>query len=341
MSAVSAILDAANIAYTPAAGGRRSYRFSRVEEARDAWLARGDGGDVRAVIDASALRGLADGPRADLARREGWLEVATGDADDPILELAERFGAAVVSKDNFVHARDDHPWLQGCSDRVYSPSWRGGELVLRPRLLRVASPEDIERARRAKARKAGIRDGLGDRVWHCAAPPDECDLSGTGVPQALLRERGGGWYCKCGYPALEQFAGLPTLEVTGPPTCAVMHGVLLRWNVAVERRPRVFGRGGPRRPHVFDVTAGLSPEQAKDISRKHLEVFLDDDGDAIVRHLRPENVTFLNPAFGADGLPLDNRLADGAEYLLSEDDTLVLGSGYVTIVVTVPRAEAS
>ena len=89
------------------------------------------------------------------------------------------------------------------------------------------------------------------------------------------------------------------------------------------------------------MTAGLSPEQAKDISRKHLEVFLDDDGDAIVRHLRPENVTFLNPAFGADGLPLDNRLADGAEYLLSEDDTLVLGSGYVTIVVTVPRAEAS
>jgi hypothetical protein len=339
VSAVSVVLDAANIAFTTAGGGRLSYHFSRVEEVRDAWLARDDGGDVRAVLDASALRGMADRPRAELARREGWLSVAPGDADDQILELADRFGAAIVSKDNFQHARDDYPWLQGCSARVYSASWRAGELLLQPRILRIVEAQDIERARRAKARKAGIRDGLGDRVWHCTAPAGECDLRGASVPQSLLRERGDGWYCKCGYVAMEQYADLRALEVTGPPMFAVMHGVMQRWEVPIEPGPHVFGRGD--RPDVFDVTVGLPREQAREISHEHLEAFLDDDGGAIVRHLAPTNVTFLNPDFGADGLPVNNRLADGAEYLLTEDDTLVLGPGHVTIMVTVPRAEAS
>lgn len=336
MSAFTVVLDAANIAFTKK-GLHPQYHFRRVDEVRQVWLERIPTSRVHAVIDASAYRRMADQSRARLAMEHGWLETAPGDADDRILELADRYGAAIVSNDKFEYARDDYPWLQGCTDRVFSASWRKGELLLQPRLLRIATPEEIACARREKATKAGIRHDLGDRTWRCKAPPELCEHSGQLVPHSLLRERQDGWYCVCQYSAQEQYADLTPVALAGPSALAVLHADRFQHEVAVGPHPLVIGRGGQSRPHVHDVTVGLPRDQAAEVSREHLEIFLDDDSNPIVRHLAQNNATFLNPRLGIDGLPLNNRLADHAEYLVSEADSLLLGPGTVTLVIIIPR----
>jgi hypothetical protein len=341
VSVITVVLDAANIAFTNAGRDGASYRFCRVEQVRDAWMAQHPRGVVRAVTDASALRRMPDEHLARRAKVDGWLDIAPGDADDVILDLAERYGAMVVSNDNFAYARDDHPWLQGCADRVFSASWRGGTLLLQPRLLKVATAEDIARARREKATKAGIRHDLGDRVWRCTARMGECSHAGEVVPHSRLRHRGRQAFCVCGSRAEERHADLPHLLVTGPPQLTVLHHDRVHHVVPIDAGRVVLGRGGRSRPHVHDITAGLKGAAATEISREHLEVLLDDDRNLIVRHLALKNATFLNPRLGADGLPMDNRLEDGAEYLIGEGDTLWLGPGVITLIVTVPRLPAT
>ncbi|GAA1023707.1 hypothetical protein Aple_090220 [Acrocarpospora pleiomorpha] len=337
MSAITVVLDAANIACVRNQRPIR-FRFSRVEEVRDAWLERQPHGEVRAVIDASAYRRMLDRPRARRAEEDGWLETATGDADDRILDLADRYSAAIVSNDKFDYARDDFPWLQGCGDRVFSASWNDGALLIQARILRVASAREISYAQAEKRAKAGIRDDLGDRVFRCTAPAEVCDHGGRLVEHGLLREQSDGFFCvACQHPAQEEYLDAVVAEQTGPPRLAVMHHQLFQHEVTMSRQALVLGRGQSSRPHIHDVTAGLPREEAVQVSREHLEAFLDDDGNSIVRHLSPNNASFLNPEPGLDGLPRDNRLADRAEYLVSEDDVIHLGPGAVRLIVTVPR----
>jgi Zc3h12a-like Ribonuclease NYN domain/FHA domain len=336
VSAFTVVLDAANIAFTRHGQGNARFMFRRVEEVRDRWL-RERGGAVHAVIDASAYRRMSDRSTAVAAAEDGWLETATGDADDSILELADKFDAAIVSNDNFTYAREDYPWLQGCVDRVFSVSWHSGQLSVQRRVLRVATKEEIDKARREKAEKAGIRHDLGDRTWRCTAPPDECEHGGRALPHSLLRKKEPDWYCTCGYPAEELYVETEDVPLARPPVLDVLHNRSLQSKVTLGPTVTVLGRGGPSRPHVHDVTAGLPAGDAKAISREHLEVFLDDDGNPIVRHLAENNTTFLNPRTDERGLPIDNRLADNVDYLLSEADELLLGGKIVWLVVSIPR----
>ena len=87
---------------------------------------------------------------------------------------------------------------------------------------------------------------------------------------------------------------------------------------------------------MHDVTAGLPVGDAKAISRQHVAIFLDDDGNPIVRHLRERNSTFLNPEVDELGQPLDRRLVLNADYLLSEADELLLGGNVVRLIVSHP-----
>ncbi|WP_204288884.1 FHA domain-containing protein [Microbispora amethystogenes] len=339
MSAITVVLDASNIACVRQQNGRIAYRFSRVEEVRDYWLKRHPEDEVRAILDASAYRRMVDEPRARRAEQDSWLETATGDADDRILDLADRYRAAIVSKDNFTFAREEYPWLQGSRGRVFLPSWRKGALLLQPRVLRVATPQEIAKAQDEKRAKAGIRNDLGDRAFRCTAPPDICDHGGALVQHALLREMDGIFYCvACQHRAQEEFLDPVVPESAGEPRLTVMHHQRVRHELSLGSQALILGRGGSSRPHVHDVTAGLPNELAVQIAREHLEAFLDDDGNLIVRHLSMTNASFLNPSLGSDGLPSDNRLADFAEYSVSENDEIHLGPGVVRLIVGVPRS---
>lgn len=332
MNVNAVVLDAANIACKNRRGGAPpEWRFARVERVKRACLDTWPGALVRAVIDASAEQRLADRGRSDTAHKEGWLQTAPGDADDLALDIAAHLGAAVVSRDNFMDARRDHPWLEREAERVWSFSiQKDRSVVLRPRRLLPATDEQVAEARRKKARKAGIVTMGEDEVWTCTGPPDKCNYAGQAVP--VLR-RGGDRLCKfCSYPAVEQVY-TPVPKAVAPLLTLLVNG---REHGRFPLPPDglVLGRGGPSRPDVTDLTAGLDGRSAHAISRRHLQIEPDDEGWPVVVHRGSGGDTFLNPRVGADGLPLDNRLAHGERYPLIEGDELWLGEGRVRLIVS-------
>ncbi|REE97764.1 FHA domain-containing protein [Thermomonospora umbrina] len=340
MSMIGVVLDAANIANrnpppNSPPGTPRRWEFARVERVRAACAARWPDRHVRAVIDASVMSRLADRAGAATAEREGWLITATGDADDDVLEIADRYAALVFSRDNFGHARLEYPWLDGEPDRVWWFSTRRGLVTLAPRPLKRLTPDEIERARREKERKAGRPVDDADRTWRCLAAEGVCTYAGGPVPAGMLREHRGAWFCMaCNNEAEEVLYEPSPAAPPAAPTLLVQVDGDRRRTLDVPSGGLLLGRGGPRRPRVTDVTASLDRSAAKQISRDHLRVEVDDDGWPVAVHEGENGVTFLNPRIGPDGLPADNRLVRGEEYPLCDGDELVLGPGRVRIVVS-------
>lgn len=329
MSVIAVVLDAANIACKNRRNGEPpQWQFSRVERVRTACLATWPGAHVRAIIDASAEQRLTDRRRSEVARAEGWLQTASGDADDLVLDTAEKLGAPVVSRDNFYDARRNHPWLEN-EERVWSFSiQKDRSVVLRARRLLPVSDEQVAEARRKKARKAGVVSVGLDEVWLCAAPSKhECIYAGQAVQ--VIETRGCRVCRFCSYPAKEQIytpAAIPTLilYVDGQE----------RGRFTLPPEGLVLGRGGQARPDVTDLASGLDKDAARRIGRRHLQVEPDDEGWPIVVHQSSQSETFLNPRVGPDGLPLDNALYRGEPYPLIEGDTLWLDDGRVRLIVT-------
>ena len=334
MSVIAVVLDAANIACKNRRNGEPpQWQFARVERVRAASQQTWPGAHVKAVIDASAELRLTDRHRSDAAHAEGWLETASGDADDLVLDMAAKLGAPVVSKDKFYDARRNHPWLEDEARVWIFAIQKDHSVVLKPHRLAPVSDEQVAEARRKKARKAGMVTVGQDEVWLCTAPSKQvCNYAGQ---PAQVIQTGGRRVCRfCSYPAQEQVytpaATMPTLvlRVDGQE----------RARFTLPPEGLVLGRGGPSRPDVTDVAAELDWDAAHRISKRHLRVEPDDEGWPIVMHQGAQSMTFLNPRMGADGLPLDNALYQGEPYPLIEGDTLWLDEGRVRLTVTVEES---
>lgn len=328
MSAPHVIIDASNVA----AGKKRPWPFSRVVDVREAWLRKYPGSDAIAVLDANVRPMLDDQHLVARAEREKWLEVHQGDADDRILALAARSDAHIVSGDNFRYARREHAWLQGNGSRVWGVHRVGGRVVFSLRQLGVATDEEIERDRRHKLDKAGLLREDSDRRFRHAAESSGC-LRGTDelLPRQVNKD-GARWYCRsCGFEAVEVVAHPPLPEApadAGPVRVTVQHGYAVRATLTVPPCGMLtLGRRSRRNPGVTDVTDGLSPDQAEQISRVHLRIILDDDGNPLAVHV-PEpdrNASFLNPELDLAGRPQSSRMATGTPYALEDGDELHLG----------------
>lgn len=340
MSAPNVIIDASNVAWTK----KSPWPFSRVVEVRDQWLREHPGSTVHAVVDATVLPFLDGRPLIQQARREQWLEVHQGDADDRILALAEQFGAAIISGDNFRFARRQHSWLQGNGSRVWSVRRVRGEVVLTLRQLSVATEEEIERDRRHKLDKVGLLREDAEERFRCTSSPAVCRHGGTVLRPRQVNGDSGRWFCRsCGYEAVEVLAEPP--EPGGPgggeARVTLSHGWSVRWTVPVPPDGLVLGRASRSRPGTTDVTAGLTGEQAAEISRAHLRIFPDDDGKPMAEHLPEHNASFLNPELDLRGLPSSARLAAGVAYALEDGDELHLGPGTVRLRITEAGADVS
>ncbi|GAB3450216.1 hypothetical protein GCM10027570_25200 [Streptomonospora sediminis] len=326
MSAVVAVLDAANIAVY--AKGRA--RFSRVAQVRELCRARWPQGDVHAYIDADVRYRVEDPERLTRALNERWVEVSAGDADDDVLAHAQRVGAVVVSNDKFADARNEHPWLQDTEHtRVFGASWLRGTPRLRPVTLTSLTAEQRERALRHKRFKTGEHSAADGRAFRCRAPREDCAYAGTVVEHWSIRWYQGEAFHACNHPVEE--VGHRVAEPIAPadPTLSVMHGHRFQHSVQIGTAPVVFGRGGGD----INTVAGLPEEQRRSISRRHIEFAADDDGQVLATHRSRTSASFLNPAFGTDGLPENNLLRDEEEYLLSPGDVVVLGRDAVRIRV--------
>ncbi|MGV9663785.1 hypothetical protein [Nocardia niigatensis] len=328
---VSVVLDAANIAARERGDGSVDWDFDRVMQVRRACALRWPTARIMAFIDASAAGRLTDRREFNAATQEGWIEIAPGDADDLMLGHADRTGALVVSRDNFIDARRTYRWLDEEPQRVWLATWRHGDVALEPRFLRPVSDEEVNTARRNKAKKAGRVSTALDEVWICTSSPARCQYGGQRTNPVLIHKR---HFCQfCSEPAEEQI-------VKYMPTGRLAHVlVLIVDEIEVDRiklpeRGLVIGRGAPSRPEVTDVTTALDSLGAHQISRRHLRVELDDDGHPTAVHLSDNGVSFLNPHFDETGLPTDRRLRRLQPYPLVDSDELVLGGGRVRLIVS-------
>ncbi|WP_329184952.1 NYN domain-containing protein [Actinacidiphila glaucinigra] len=332
MSRPTVILDASNLAR---ARGNR-WLFSRVCDVRAQWLREHPAAFPYAVLDASVRPYFEDKRLIRQAEGDHWLEVHPGDADDEILRLAEQYGAAVVSHDNYRAFRRDYPWLQDCEDRLWSVRRKGDEVTLHRRRLKAASDAQIDEDLRNKARKAGLLASPTDRRWHCAAPTaSDCHRSGEELEWNQVHELAGRWYCRsCDYPAEEILTrAAPVDSLPGPPTVTLMHGFRTVWTQVVPDDGMLVGRPSRKYPDSVDVTAGLPADQADEVSRGHLRLFLDDDGELLAEHRAANNASFINPQLGKDGRPLNQRMVRLVHFPLDEGDEVFLGPGVVRLVV--------
>ncbi|MFE0509467.1 hypothetical protein [Streptomyces sp. NPDC058964] len=336
MSVPGVIIDASNVAATR----QRPWPFARVVDVRDAWLREHPEAGALAVVDASVRPVLGDRHLVEQAERAQWLEVHQGDADDRILALAKQFDAAIVSSDNFRYARREHPWLQGNDSRVWSVRRIRGRILFSPRQLGVATEEEIERDWQRKRAKAGLLSRDAEERFRCTSDAEACRRGGEVLLPRQVNKDGARWYCRsCGYEAVEIVAepALPDGPVTGPVQVAVQHGYTFRHVIAVPAEGGLtLGRASRSRPGVTDVTEGLGRDEAAEISRTHLRIFLDDDGMPLAEHV-PEphqNVTFLNPDTDTLGRPRTGRLATAMPYALEDGDELQLGPGTVRLRIS-------
>ncbi|MFJ7194827.1 MULTISPECIES: hypothetical protein [unclassified Streptomyces] len=332
MSVPGVIIDASNVAATR----KRPWPFSRVVEVRDAWLREHPGTTVIAVLDATVRPFLDEQHLVRQAEREQWLEVHQGDADDRILALAARFGAAIVSSDNFRFARREHTWLQGNNSRVWSARRVHGRVLLSPRHLGIATDEEIERDRLHKLDKAGLLREDAEERFRCTDPAGTCLRRGTVLLPRQVNKDGNRWFCRsCGYEAVEVVEPpVPEGLDAGPVLVTVQHGYTVRATVAVGPQGLTLGRASRSRPGTTDVTEGLGADRAAEISRAHLRIFLDDDGRPLAEHLPENNASFLNPELDFGGLPRTARLAAGTPYALEDGDELHLGPGTVRLRIS-------
>lgn len=329
---VPVIIDASNVAAT----SQTPWPFSRVVDVREAWLRRHPGADAIAVLDASVRPHLDDQKLVEQAERARWLQVHQGDADDRILSLADQYDAAIVSDDNFRYARREHPWLQGNSSRVWSVRRMRGEVILTVRHLGVATDEEIERDRLKKLRKAGLLHPGSDKRFRHASETSGCVHADEELQPRHVHKQGDRWYCRlCYFDVNEILAEPPAAPApgTGPVRVTVLHGHRTRDTLSVPPGGLTLGRPSRSHPEVTVVTAGLDEKQARDVSRVHVRIFLDDDGKPMVEHL-PEpdqNASFLNPELDFRGRPKSSRLATRTPYALEDGDELCLGPGTVRL----------
>lgn len=332
MNAPGMIIDASNVAATR----KRPWPFSRVVDVREAWLRKYPGIDAVAVLDASVRPVLGNQHLVEQAERAHWLEVHQGDADDRILALAEQFHAVIVSGDNFHYARREHSWLQGNDSRVLSVRRVRGHVTFSRRRLGVSGDEEIERDRRKKLTKAGLLRRDAEERFRCTSTPSRCRHSGEVLlPRQVNRDRAH-WYClSCGFEAVEIIAEppLPDGLDTSPVHVTVQHGYKVRRTITVPVGGLTLGRSSRGNPGVTDVTEGLGRDDADEISRTHLRIFLDDDGKPVAEHVpgKCHNASFLNPELDFAGRPRSRRLETAKPYALEDGDELYLGPGMVRL----------
>ncbi len=91
----------------------------------------------------------------------------------------------------------------------------------------------------------------------------------------------------------------------------------------------------------MDITEGLTDDDRDGVSRRHLQVRRGSSGLLLIRQLVPssKNAAFINPEI-TDGKPSTNRLAPNTEYWLQPGDTVVVGSGVVTLTAMLDFREA-
>lgn len=235
---------------------------------------------VYLVADTSLLGGHREfGDPAEVRRLRRW--VADGlveevdDADERILDLARMTGTRVVTGDQYVDHRVEHPWIQGNTWQFLRPEPRSdGSVVLVPMDMGVRTEAEISyRMELAALKKQGLlgpaRTPLTEvimRNWRCPEP--RCTLYDVHRGDRVLLPR-----MRRGVPTCE-LHGTPLTD-EGPRSAAAQLKVVIdracvaRYTLDEGSEAHIGRLPGPEGIALHSL---LSPEVAAQVSRRHVAV---------------------------------------------------------------------
>ncbi|MFB9511255.1 FHA domain-containing protein [Streptomyces aurantiacus] len=235
---------------------------------------------VHLVADRSLLGGHREfGDQAEVRRLRGWVAARlveeVDDADERVLELARMTATPVITGDQYVDHRVEHPWLQGNTWQFLRPEPRpDGSVALVAMDMGVRSAAEISHKMELSAlKKQGLlgpsRTPLSDvimRAWRC--PESRCSLYDI--------RRGG----RILLPRMRR--GVPTCELHGSPLeddgprlgtaqlKVVIDGACVARYTLDEGSEAYAGRlPGPAGIALHSL---LAPSVAQQVSRRHVAV---------------------------------------------------------------------
>ncbi|RKN40952.1 FHA domain-containing protein [Streptomyces hoynatensis] len=303
-----ALVDLSNVLRDERLGGHHPRSLHRLRLVLDALADRAGDRAVRvhAVADRSLRRagGAFPGPAepALLARwaGRGLIEEA-GDADEPLLDLAEVTGLPVISRDDFRDFRTSHPWIQGNTTQFLAPAREGDRVVLRERDMGIRTPAQISRKIEESDLKAhGLLAGrhrrpmreIVTRHWRC--PERGCALydrrRGSQVRLPLMRH--GVPVCELHRAPLADDGprtGIVQLKLLVDGACVHRFTLDADTTVEIGRAPDAGG---------IALYRLLPEELARRVSRRHLIATVT-GGDLTLRNLSSRGTRLLRP--GAPG----------------------------------------
>ncbi|MFC9031023.1 FHA domain-containing protein [Streptomyces arboris] len=235
---------------------------------------------VYLVADISLLGGHREfGDQAEVRRLRGW--VADGlveevdDADERVLELARMTSLPVITGDQYVDHRLEHPWIQGNTWQFLRPDTRpDGSVALVAMDMGVRSAAEISRRMELSAlKKQGLlgpsRTPLTEvimRSWRC--PELRCTLYDIRRGERILlpRMRRGVPTCELhGTPLVDEGPRLGTTQLKAviDGTCVARYTLDEGSEAHVGRLPGQVG---------IALHSLLPPQVAQQVSRRHVAV---------------------------------------------------------------------
>lgn len=324
-------VDVSNVCRDPNLGGPEHASLDRLDLVVEAWRQVATG-EVHLVADHSLRRQLAalDQRRFDTMVRAGAL-VAAPVADELLLRWAHDHGAHVLSRDQFLDHRRDHPWIDQHPERFHQWSAGSGEVRISAGPVEPAASALVSVAiERKELRRSGLDP---KRHWNLLHTRWRCTNGACAHarlwPDHLLvwpeRDRRGGAVCPgCGQP-LDRVGrrGRLVQMVVGS---ARTGQELLRFPLESGQR-QAIGRGMGAGAGVIDITVGLGHDEAARVSRRHASLLL--------RKAKGEARIIVTDEGSRCGTVLHQgdrttHLVEGDEHVLVVRDRLVL-AGEVTL----------
>ncbi|MFF9689415.1 FHA domain-containing protein [Streptomyces sp. NPDC014623] len=267
---------------TSSAGGRGPRSLRRLGLVLRALMELTGDPDVSVylVADTSLLGGHREfGDRAEVRRLRGWvadgLAEEVDDADERVLELARMTSLPVITGDQYVDHRLEHPWIQGNTWQFLRPEARpDGSVALVAMDMGVRSAAEISRRMELSAlKKQGLlgpsRTPLAEvimRTWRC--PELRCTIYDIRKGERILlpRMRRGVPTCELhGTPLVDEGPRLGTTQLKAviDGTCVARYTLDEGSEAYVGRLPGQVG---------IALHSLLPPQIAQQVSRRHVAV---------------------------------------------------------------------
>ncbi|GAB2855901.1 hypothetical protein GCM10022221_64390 [Actinocorallia aurea] len=293
-----ALIDLSNVVLERSLGGSGAGDLLRLERVGQALSALYGTSETRmyAVADESLLRRKHYADERQFRTLKRWraeqvVHVAE-DADPVLLELADRTGLPIITKDRFRNHREDFPWLDGSDDSILEPrAGARGEVLLCHVVVQPVLEYEVSRAAEGdllKHKGVRARQDLLTRIWGCPEP--RCpwhDPLRTGL-LFVPRWNGDRLYC--------ELHGRDVVDLGPRPETAqvkvISNGAeVARFSVRAGQRVPVGRAAGG-----FVLTPWLSADTKLKISREHLVLEL--AGDRLVFTDSSRNGTMVVNAGG-------------------------------------------